>query len=240
VKIAILSDIHGNLEALETVLATDAVRSADRVICLGDVIGYGADPRACLARVRERAEIILLGNHESAITHPDELAYFNGYARTALEWTRAQLSPDDVAFIQGFPYLHREPPDLLLVHASPSQPGAWEYIVGLDSALPEMSAFGETLCFVGHSHVPLAVESGTPARAIDMPFRVTPGSRYLVNVGSVGQPRDRDPRAAFVLYDAAARTVTLHRVEYPIETAKQKILDAGLPPFLAARLSAGR
>ncbi|MFN0151006.1 MAG: metallophosphoesterase family protein [bacterium] len=241
-RIAIFSDIHGNLEALEAVLASDEMKSADRAVCLGDVIGYGADPSACLARVREKAERVLLGNHESAVAHPGELEYFNGYARTALEWTRAQLSAEDLAYVSSLPFAYREPPDFLFVHSAPRSPADWTYIVGLDTARAELSSFGETLCFVGHSHVPLAVEApadGT-SQLIDFPVRVEPGNRYLVNVGGVGQPRDRDPRAAFALYDTDSRTLSLVRVEYPIERAQEKIIAAGLPPFLATRLAAGR
>jgi diadenosine tetraphosphatase ApaH/serine/threonine PP2A family protein phosphatase len=242
VRLAIFSDIHGNLEALDAVLAHPDMSGADRAICLGDVIGYGADPSDCLARVRQRTDKILLGNHESAVAHPEELEYFNGYARTALEWTRDQLSPEEIAFISALPYTFRESPDILCVHSAPCRPQEWTYIVGLDTARPELACFTETLCFVGHSHVPLAVEvePGGASRLVDFPIRIQNGSRYLVNVGGVGQPRDRDPRAAFMLYDSDARTVSLRRVEYPIERAQEKIIAAGLPPFLAARLAAGR
>lgn len=241
-RLAVFSDIHGNLEALEAALATEPMSSADRAVCLGDVIGYGADPSACLARVRERAEFVLLGNHESAVANPEELAYFNGYARTALEWTRSQLSPEEVSFVKGLPRSRRESPDFLFVHSSPGRPEDWVYVVGLESARPEMDTFSESLCFIGHSHIPLAVEVGPdePAQVIEFPFRVQPGKRYLINVGSVGQPRDRDPRGAFALYDSDEKQVSIHRVEYSIERAKEKILAAQLPPFLAARLAAGR
>jgi diadenosine tetraphosphatase ApaH/serine/threonine PP2A family protein phosphatase len=242
VKIAVFSDVHGNLEALEAVLATEAFRSADRVICLGDVIGYGADPSDCLARSREVAERLLLGNHESAVAHPQELAFFNGYARRAIEWTRDRLSEAEREFIASLPYLHREPPDLLFVHAAPTDPPAWEYIIDFHTALREMSGFTERLCFVGHSHVPLAVEapdSGQP-RPLAFPLSMRDGAKYLVNVGSVGQPRDGDPRAAFALLDTDARSVALHRVEYPIAVAQEKILAADLPAYLAARLARGR
>jgi len=242
VRIAIFSDIHGNLEALDAVLASEEMRSADRAVCLGDVIGYGADPSACLARVRAKAERVLLGNHESAVAHPEELEYFNGYARTALEWTRAQLSAEELAFVSSLPFAYRERPDYLFVHSAPSAPADWTYVVGLDTARAELSAFDETLCFVGHSHVPLVVEA-TPegaSRLVDYPVRVEAGNRYLVNVGGVGQPRDRDPRAAFALYDSDSRVLSLVRVEYPIERAQEKIIAAGLPPFLATRLAAGR
>ena len=241
-KLAIFSDIHGNLEALDAVLAHPDMKSADRAVCLGDVIGYGADPSDCLARVRQRTDKILLGNHESAVAHPEELEFFNGYARTALEWTREQLSPEEIAFISALPYTHCESADVLCVHSAPCRPHEWTYIVGLDTARPELACFTETICFVGHSHVPLAVEvdASGASRLIDFPIRLQNGSRYLVNVGGVGQPRDRDPRAAFALYDSDARIVSLRRVEYPIERAQEKIIAAGLPPFLAARLAAGR
>ncbi len=241
-KIAIYSDVHGNLEALEAVLGTEAFRSADRVICLGDVIGYGADPSACLARSRAVAERLLLGNHESAVANPQELAYFNGYARRAIEWTRDRLSEEERAYVASLPFVHRESPEVLFVHAAPTDPPAWDYIIDYHTAIREMAGFTERICFVGHSHVPLAVEapnSGQP-RALSFPFTLRDGARYLVNVGSVGQPRDGDPRASFAVYDADARRVALHRVEYAIDAAQEKILAADLPAYLAARLARGR
>jgi len=241
-RLAVFSDVHANLEALETILATEAFRLADRVVCLGDVIGYGADPSACLALSRAKAERILLGNHESAIAHPEELAYFNGYARQAIEWTRDHLTDEERDYITQLPLVHREPPDFQFVHSAPTEPQSWEYIFDLAGAQREIVSVDETLCFVGHSHVPLAVEKGEsgPGRLVEFPFPVREGMRYLVNVGSVGQPRDSDPRAAFVTYDSDARVVTLERVEYPIARAQEKILAAGLPAFLAARLAKGR
>jgi diadenosine tetraphosphatase ApaH/serine/threonine PP2A family protein phosphatase len=242
VRLAVFSDVHANLEALEAVAATDAFRGAGRVVCLGDVVGYGADPSACLAFARRASERILLGNHESAIAHPEELAYFNGFARQAIEWTRDQLSVEEREFVAGLPASFREPPDFLFVHSAPTAPHEWEYIFDLAGAQREIESVEETLCFVGHSHVPLAIEKGAegPARLLEFPFRVREGHRYLINVGSVGQPRDSDPRAAFVTFDSETRTVSLERVEYPIAIAQEKILAAGLPAFLAARLAKGR
>ena len=241
-KLVVFSDVHGNLEALEAVLATEAFRTADRIVCLGDVVGYGADPSACLAIAREKSERILLGNHESAIAHPEELAYFNGYARQAIEWTRDQLSQEERDFIAGLPFVHREAPEFLFVHSAPRSPQAWEYIFDLAGAQREIEAVEDRICFVGHSHVPLAAERGEsgPARLNEFPFTVKDGMHYLVNVGSVGQPRDSDPRSAFATYDTETRALALHRVEYPVALAQEKIHAAGLPAFLAARLAKGR
>jgi diadenosine tetraphosphatase ApaH/serine/threonine PP2A family protein phosphatase len=242
VRLAVFSDVHGNLEALDAVLASPEFRAADRSVCLGDVVGYGADPSACLARVREETQHLLLGNHESAVIHPEELAYFNGYARQAIEWTRDKLTEEERAFLASLPFLHRESPRYLFVHAGPSSPSAWDYVYDLATAQREVGAFEESLCCVGHSHVPLAIEIGEAGSARGVPFPVVlhDGCRYLVNVGSVGQPRDGDPRPAFVTVDEDARRVDLVRVDYAIEKAQEKIVAAELPAFLAARLAKGR
>lgn len=241
VRYAVLSDIHGNLEALRAVLA-DAASRADGVLCLGDIVGYGADPGPCIELVGEHCEAVVGGNHEHGVAGLLDLGWFNPYARAAVEWTRERLDDDAVAWLAALP-LVREVDDATLVHASPAVPDEWDYLVTAHDGYAAFAAFTTRLCFVGHSHLPATWSSGSWGRDHDAhPQGVTlaKGSRYIVNVGSVGQPRDRDPRAAYVVWDTDARLVTVRRVEYDVETARRKIVAAGLPRLLADRLAVGR
>jgi diadenosine tetraphosphatase ApaH/serine/threonine PP2A family protein phosphatase len=237
---AIVSDIHGNLEALEAVLADlDRVRP-ESIVCLGDFVGYGASPNECIERLRPRIEAAVVGNHDLAACGRIELAYFNADAAAAARWTDARLTPEHHAYLEGLPY---EAPwrDALLVHAAPGEPAGWRYVLSTQDALAELSACDTDLCFIGHSHYPGAFDRG-PAQVRytrEAGLAMTPGHRYLVNVGSVGQPRDGDPRAAYLIYDEGARTLRHVRVEYDVESAMRRILEAGLPPFLAERLQWG-
>jgi diadenosine tetraphosphatase ApaH/serine/threonine PP2A family protein phosphatase len=240
VRYAILSDIHGNLEALRAVLA-DAQERADGVLCLGDTVGYGADPLACVEVIAERAAAVVGGNHEHAVAGLIDLAWFNRYARAAAEWTRERLDDDHRAYLGGLP-LTAEVGDATLVHASPRHPEEWEYLVTAEDGFHAFGAFATRYCFVGHSHVPGVWSLGSSGPHHDpTPVEVTavPGRRYLVNVGSVGQPRDRDARAAYAVWDADAGRLTIRRVPYDVAAARGKIVAAGLPRFLADRLATG-
>jgi diadenosine tetraphosphatase ApaH/serine/threonine PP2A family protein phosphatase len=241
VRYAILSDIHGNLEAFRAVLA-DARERADAVLCLGDVVGYGADPEACIDLVARHCEALVGGNHEHGVAGLLDLRWFNDWARTAAEWTRERLGADQRAWLGALP-LVREVHDATLVHASPSHPEEWEYLVSAEDGHAVFGAFATRLCFVGHSHVPRAWVQGSWGRdyvSTPVDVAIEPGCRYIVNVGSVGQPRDRDTRAAYALWDLEARRVTIRRVAYDVQTARAKIRAAGLPRFLADRLAEGR
>jgi diadenosine tetraphosphatase ApaH/serine/threonine PP2A family protein phosphatase len=241
VRIAILSDIHGNLDALEAVLERADRLGAERVHSLGDIVGYGPDPAACVAVVRRRATVSLLGNHDAAAVGRTPLEDFNEFARWAVEWTAAQLGADDRAYLAGLPYAAREG-GLLLVHSTPRAPERWEYIHGLPDVAEHFADFTERICCVGHSHRPavfaLDADGVLSRRAADEPLQ--PGWRYLVNAGSVGQPRDRDPRASFALYDdSGPGSLSLQRVEYPVARTQQRMREAGIPSFLVDRLAAG-
>jgi diadenosine tetraphosphatase ApaH/serine/threonine PP2A family protein phosphatase len=240
VRYAVVSDIHGNLEALRAVLA-DAAPRADDVLCLGDVVGYGADPSACVEMIGARAGAVVAGNHERAVTGGMSLSWFNRYARAAAEWTRTQLDTDCASYLTALP-LTVEVDDATLVHASPRQPDEWEYLVSDEDGWQAFDAFATRLCFVGHSHVPAMWSlgsSGPDYERGDVDIRLDAGRRYIVNVGSVGQPRDRDPRAAYALWDVEARRVSIRRVAYDVAGARAKIEAAGLPRFLSERLAAG-
>ena len=239
-RYAVLSDIHGNLEALRAVLA-DADAHADDVLCLGDVVGYGADPAPCVDLIGARARAVVAGNHEHAVIGRLDLSWFNRHARAAAEWTREQIDESCTAFLGALP-LTAEVGDATLVHASPRQPDEWDYLVSLDDGLAVFGEFATRLCFVGHSHVPAVWSlgsSGPDHELGEVDVTLDAGRRYIINVGSVGQPRDRDPRAAYAVWDVDARHVSVRRVAYDIDTARGKIQAAGLPRILADRLAAG-
>jgi diadenosine tetraphosphatase ApaH/serine/threonine PP2A family protein phosphatase len=240
VRYAILSDIHANLEALTAVLA-DAAGVADALLCLGDIVGYGADPEACIDLVGERAQAVVAGNHEYGVGGRMDLGWFNPYARAAAEWTARRIDHDHHAWLRSLP-LTAELEDATLVHASPARPEEWDYLVDAGDGFEAFGAFGTRLCFVGHSHRPAhwSLGSSGPEHepgAAEVPLES--GRRYIVNVGSVGQPRDRDPRAAYAVWDLEARRVTLRRVPYDVGAARRKILAAGLPRLLGDRLTVG-
>ena len=239
-RYAVVSDVHGNLEALDAVLA-DAAGRVDAILCLGDVVGYGADPGACIERLAERAQVITAGNHEHGVAGLLDLDWFNPYARAAVDWTRERLDADHQSYLAALP-LVAQVEDATLVHASPAHPEEWEYLVSAEDGFQAFAAFATRLCFVGHSHLPGVWSLGSTgpewapgAMAVD----VAPGRRYLVNVGSVGQPRDRDTRAAYALWDAARGAIAVRRVPYDVDTARRKIIAGGLPRYLADRLGWG-
>lgn len=238
----LLSDIHANLEALDAVLASASAHGADRILCLGDVVGYGPDPNACAARLLHAGITTLAGNHDLAAIGGEDLSRFNALARAALVWTAAHLEPETREFLRTLPARLHEPA-FLAVHGSPRDPAA-EYVVTTTVARRNFEAETFDLCFVGHTHIPAAfVLDEIGVRRVDVepgvPLTVPGGARAIVNVGSVGQPRDGDPRAAYVVFDAASREIVLHRVPYPVERTQAKMAAAGLPQPLIARLSVG-
>lgn len=239
-RIAVLSDIHGNLEALEAVLAEIDRIGVDLVYSLGDIVGYGPSPAACLEIVRRRAAVSLMGNHDAAVAGLISLEDFNEFARAAVVWTAARLDGGQIAYLGALPYTHRAP-DLLLVHASPVEPERWHYIHGLADVDEHFAMFSERLCFVGHSHRPavysIAGEHGVARCGTCETLQ--PGRRLLVNAGSVGQPRDSNPRASYALYDAASGRLEVRRVDYPVERTQERMRAAGIPAFLVDRLGAG-
>ena len=240
-RIALLSDIHSNLEALEAVLAECGRQGAEAIYCLGDIVGYGASPNECVQRIRERAAVCLAGNHDHAAVNLLDAGGFNEDARRAVSWTARALTPESAAYLRALPMTHRSR-DVLYVHAAPSEPEAWDYILRLEDARYEFEQAPARLCFFGHTHRQVAfVQRDGHVGIVDaVEFGAADGARYLVNVGSVGQPRDGDPRAAFTLYLEENETVRFIRVEYDIQKAAQRIAEAGLPDLLAYRLLLGR
>lgn len=241
-RYGLLSDIHGNLEALLEVLREFQNRSVDQLLCLGDVVGYGADPNACADLVRERCRSTVLGNHDAAAAGLIEPEDFNRFAREAVLWTAGVLTPQNRSFLRSLPHT-MEFKDFVVVHASLSQAAEWHYILDREGAEECFQVLKTTVCFHGHSHVPAVFvqhEQGDIYLHREPLLKLEPAHRYLVNAGSVGQPRDGDPRACAVIYDDAAGTVEFLRIGYDIKAAQDKILKAGLPPYLAERLGQGR
>jgi diadenosine tetraphosphatase ApaH/serine/threonine PP2A family protein phosphatase len=240
-RVAVVSDIHSNLHALEAVLAAIEAEAPDELWCLGDLVGYGPKPNECCAAIEERADVCLAGNHDLAVRGTIHLDEFGGEAAVAARWTREALAPSAQAFLDRL-----EPEGtahgIALYHGSARDP-VWEYVLDDEAALVTIKLAGTPLVLVGHSHVALQVVKSDD----DLQGGVAPagrelelgGVRALLNPGSVGQPRDTDPRAAWLLLDLDARRATFRRTEYDIERTQREIRDAGLPEMLAGRLSLG-
>ena len=240
-RYAILSDIHGNYEALTAVLKVVDEMGVDSILCLGDVVGYGANPNEVIALTRDRTDVTTRGNHDQAAVDPGEEIYFNSWAVQAIRWTRDQLTGESLDYLMGLPY-ESFLPDVRLVHASPGEPRKWRYVLSPQAAAREFSTFEESFCFIGHSHVPMIVlrtEVGT-SELLEGEVALPAGARVLINVGSVGQPRNGDPRASFAVLDLDDRSASLVQVAYDIDTARKKIIEAGLPRFLGDRLLLGQ
>lgn len=238
--VAFVSDIHGNLEALETAIRAIDEAEVKEVICLGDVVGYGASPNECVDLVRSRSAHVLLGNHDAAAVGMTSVEYFNAHARKAAEWTRAKLTDENTAYIKALPMDYRAD-DFYAVHASPHELEEWHYVTNQGVADEAFAHFADMICFLGHSHVPVLFEENGDRgeRLKEGVITFEKGRRFIVNVGSVGQPRDNDPRLSFGIYDTEKRELTLRREEYDVAIASAKILKAGLPEMLASRLHMG-
>lgn len=238
----VFSDVHSNLEALQAFSSIADSIVHDKKVCLGDLVGYGADPNPCVNFIRENTDLILGGNHDYAVVGKTDTAYFNPYAYQACLWTRQELSEENKTFLKTLPAII-EGDEICWAHSSPYEPERWHYIFSLTDGYENFDHFNSPVCFVGHSHIPLILERD-PQGKIEMvrkPFyEFKPENRYIVNVGSLGQPRDGNPDPAFVIYDSELKTVALRRFTYDRETAQQKILDQELPPYLAERLGEGR
>jgi diadenosine tetraphosphatase ApaH/serine/threonine PP2A family protein phosphatase len=241
-KYLIFSDVHGNLEALQAVLASGAAAGVGFHICLGDVIGYGADPNECIAAVRALpAFACVKGNHDAAVIDPSERSFFHSVALEGVRYTEATLTDDNWKFIEDLPYTYTSDGLFIAVHASPFRPEAWEYVLDQGGAKRAFGAMEHQVAFIGHSHTPVVFSDDGKAERF-LPgdrLKIKEGVRYVVNVGSVGQPRDGNPDSSFVVFDDETLTVEIKRVEYDRKTAAEKILKAGLPPVLAERLLVG-
>jgi predicted phosphodiesterase len=246
VRYLIVSDLHANLEALQAVIAQTA-GTYDQAICCGDLVGYGADPNPVCDWVRTNCAVVVRGNHDRASTGQDDLEWFNPVARNAAVWTLKTLSPQNSEYILALPRGPATVGDFQVFHGSPYDED--EYVIAAGEAGQAFTYLETRTAFFGHTHVQggfiwnrSRVETipRTPANTESHTMFVDPECAYMINPGSLGQPRDGDPRAAYVIYDTEAREVAYRRVAYDIATAQIKIRAAGLPPVLADRLAAGR
>ena len=242
-RIGIISDIHANLEALTQSLAALERHRPDRVICLGDVVGYGASVNECCELVRKVSEVTLLGNHDAAVSGRMDYSFYYDAARHALDWTASRIDADHLEWLRSLPYMHRIE-GVQFTHGNPTNPEAYEYVFAIEQArelLPHLETLAD-VNFIGHSHLckTFALHpGGDVTEVIATRFGIRRGYKYVVSVGSVGQPRDCDNRACYVTYDTDERVVEFHRVPYDIESAAQKIFDADLALNFGKRLFLG-
>ena len=241
-KYAILGDIHGNLAAFEAVLQDGESRGGfDSIWCLGDVVGYGPDPHECIELLRQYEHICIAGNHDWAAIGKMDTSDFNPAAAQACYWTGQQLTREDIDYLQNLPLRFCQD-DFTLVHGSPREP-IWEYLLSTEAAQDNFAYFETAYCFVGHSHVPLFFEYIGDAIAYngfpDKASLIFGGNRLIVNPGSVGQPRDGDPRASYAIYNVEEQVIYHYRVAYDVSATQKKMTGCGLPSPLILRLSQG-
>jgi putative phosphoesterase len=231
-RLAIISDIHGNLEALQHVLDRVHKEGAESLVCLGDIVGYGPFPNECVDLVRQSCSIVIRGNHDAGAVGTLSSTEFNKEGRLAIEWTRTHLIPENREFLKNLP-VSVASDTVTFVHASPREPERWDYIATWKHFAEAFDHFNTTVCCIGHTHVPAIVSPDGKVNGYQK------GKRHLINCGSVGQPRDGDPRASFALLDTELDVASIIRVPYNVEATAKAIIEAGLPEFLARRLSFG-
>ena len=242
-KIALVSDVHGNLEALDAVLFDIRERGIKEVVCLGDLVGYGANPNECVELIRGLARPVIAGNHDWAVLGKTDYSNFNPVARAAVEWTKNNTKGKNLEYLDCLDLVARITKEsVCLVHATPKKPEEWSYLFDLIDFREQFQFFDEHICCIGHSHEPLFVQAkGASVRLVnENPLSIQRDFRYIINVGSVGQPRDLDSRASYAVIDADEQTAEIVRVTYDIPKAQNKIMTAGLPEFLAMRLARGQ
>ena len=242
-RYGILGDIHGNLAALETVLDCISRERIDQVISVGDVVGYGAAPRECIALVREAGAVVVMGNHDAACINRLDMVYFNAYAREAALWTQQVLTDDDREWLGGLP-LTQHLDHCSVAHGTLHRPELFDYIQSPEDAGPSLDVMPRKVCFVGHTHVPVTLmrledDPTRTAYTTDGVVDLEEAHRALVNVGSVGQPRDEDARTGYAVYDSEEQRAWIKRVPYDIDREAFRIRSAGLPSMLADRLYLG-
>ena len=242
-RYAIIADIHANLAAFQAVLEDIRLKGGvDEIWCLGDIVGYGPEPRECIELVKKYCTVCIAGNHDLAAIGKLDLSYFNPAAAEACQWTMGQLNPVDARYLEDLP-AKVEKGDFLLVHGSPMEP-TLEYIISGSIAEKNFAYFTNKFCLVGHSHIPAAFkQEGNATQSIHLTVGVglvMHTHRMIVNPGSVGQPRDGDPRASYAIYDSEGLMLRLYRVEYNISATQDKMMQAGLPVSLITRLEQGR
>jgi len=240
-RYGIFSDIHSNLEALEQVISEYQKENIDEYLCLGDIVGYAANPKECILKVRSLAKVTVAGNHDWASAGIFSTEYFNEFARLAVLWTGDILDEAERSFLQSL-RLTFENNDLTLVHGTLDNPEEFEYLHDGYAARDTFALLDTEICFVGHTHFPgvfIRDKVGNIGFKRDSAVDLTKGRKYIVNVGSVGQPRDHNPKACYCVYDSGKRRIEIKRADYDSKLTRKKIIDAGLPHFLGDRLLSG-
>lgn len=239
---AIISDVHANLEALQAVLAAIEKEKIDSILFLGDCVGYGPSPNECVDLIRKNASIVIAGNHDWGAVGLSDVTNFNTQARIAINWTRDVLSTQSFSYLYHLRLTETTGTDkgIFLVHGTPKEPGQWHYFLYEHQAKMQYRYFNEQICFLGHSHVPFIIERPPRGKVKSFYVRaeVKDNRRYIVNAGSVGQPRDGNPEASFVLFKD--NVIEIKRVPYDIVVTQKKMETAGLPSYLIERLAVGR
>jgi predicted phosphodiesterase len=240
-RYAVFSDVHSNLEAFEVVIKDIEQKKIEDILFLGDIVGYGPDPNGCLDILVERCKVYLAGNHDWGVLGLTDVTYFNEYARHAIEWTRGVLTEKNREILKSFP-VKKEiiDDDILIVHSTPKEPEEWHYLLTLWDAEINFQYFDNKFCFLGHSHQPFIMEKYPSGEIVTYKetVRIKKNVRYIINAGSVGQPRDGDPRACYTIIDG--QKVEIVRIPYDIETVQEKMMKERLPLPLIERLSEGR
>lgn len=240
-RYGIFSDIHSNLEALQAVIKAYQKEEIDKYFCLGDVVGYGANPNECVEIVSSLAAVTVAGNHDWAAVDLFPRKSFNQEADEAIIWTSCQLSGDSRNFLQTL-NLVRSEDNIVLVHGSLNEPGNFNYLLNVNLCRATFELLQSNICFVGHTHVPVVfVRNGEGNIHFEdvQKIKIIPENKYVINVGSVGQPRDSVPEATYCIWDTEKREVEIKRIAYDVFLARQKIIDKGLPEFLGNRLLVG-
>lgn len=239
-RIALFGDIHANLEALEAVLDDAAKQNVTDYVCMGDIVGYNADPSACLERIRAMDCPTVKGNHDEDASGSHSLENMNPVAAAALEWTRRQLTEEQRQWLRRLRMV-RQVADFTVVHSTLDQPSHWNYVTNRFDAMSNFSYQFTQICFHGHTHVPrVYLKNDRVQEVVAESLAIEDGAKYFINVGSVGQPRDGDWRACYAIYDLDQKLINFRRVDYDIAETQRKIHAAGLPEMLAERIAEGR
>ena len=241
-RYAIISDIHSNFIALEQVLERIDSEKCDKIICLGDIVGYGPFPNECIELVKKKSDKVIAGNHDHAAAGLLEMDYFNIYAKKAIEWTITALKDENKKYLQTLP-MHEYTNDAFFVHATPMIPERWGYILTPHQAKLNFEYFDQQICFIGHSHLPVIFSYNGKKESemiYDSEIKFKNNLKYIINVGSVGQPRDHSAQAAFGIYDTEKKLYKLLRVNYDVYTIQKAMMSLDFPEFLIERLKYGR
>ncbi|MBD3421111.1 MAG: metallophosphoesterase [Chitinivibrionales bacterium] len=243
-RIAILSDIHANYEALSAAIEDIDRQRIDEVVCLGDIVGYGANPNECVNLIKQRCRLTILGNHDAAAMGMLSTHNFNFHAKLAIEWTTEHLNTESKAFLNVLP-LKEKQYGQTFVHSTPYEPNMWHYITSLEEAAFNFQFFDTEFCFVGHTHIPVIIVVNERNELYlhndaQIKYKNLNNSRFLINVGSAGQPRDHDSRSCYGILDTDAKYYFTRRVKYDLTQCQEKMRSIHMPEFLISRLEEGR